>query len=56
MPERVRDVMTTDLKTVEPDASVADAARQMRESDVGAIPVIDDGGDTAAALAGLLDA
>lgn len=43
MPECVRDVMSSELKTVEPDASVADAAKNMRDSDVGAIPVIDDG-------------
>jgi CBS domain-containing protein len=43
MAESVRDVMSTDLKSVEPGASIAEAAKQMRDSDVGAIPVIDDG-------------
>jgi len=43
MPECVRDVMSTELKTVEPDASVAEAAKNMKESDIGAVPVIEDG-------------
>jgi CBS domain-containing protein len=38
----VRDVMSEDLKSVEPGASVADAAKQMKESDIGTILVIDD--------------
>ena len=40
MAECVRDVMSSELKSVEPGASVAEAAKQMRDSDIGAIPVI----------------
>jgi CBS domain-containing protein len=43
MAECVRDVMSTELKTVEPSAKVSEAAGKMRDSDVGAIPVIEDG-------------
>ena len=42
MADSVRDVMSEDLKSVEPGTSVADAAKQMKESDIGAILVIDD--------------
>lgn len=41
MPQRVQDVMTADPVTVEPAATVADAARLMKEHDVGAIIVAD---------------
>src|SRR5438105_188604 len=40
---RVRDVMRRQLATLEPDATVGDAARAMRELDVGALPVRDQG-------------
>ena len=43
MAECVRDVMSTELKTVEPSTKVSEAAGQMRDSDIGAIPVIEDG-------------
>ena len=36
---QVRDVMTTDVELVGPDTSIQDAARRMRDSDVGALPV-----------------
>jgi CBS domain-containing protein len=37
----VRDVMRTDVATVQPDTSIADAARRMREARIGALPVVD---------------
>lgn len=37
----VRDVMTRGVETVAPDATIADAARQMRDLDVGSLPVCD---------------
>ncbi|MBA4370875.1 MAG: inorganic diphosphatase [Coriobacteriaceae bacterium] len=40
---RVRDVMTTDVFTVTPEANMLEAGRLMRERDVRALPVIDDG-------------
>ncbi len=40
---RVRDVMTRDVQTVGPDLPIADVARMMRDENVGAIPVADDG-------------
>jgi CBS domain-containing protein len=36
---RIADVMTRDLPTVEPRSSIRDAARQMRERGVRALPV-----------------
>lgn len=36
---RIADVMTCDLPTVEPGSSIREAARQMRESGVRALPV-----------------
>ncbi len=38
-----RDIMTSELLTIGPDASVTDAARLMAEQDVGALPVVEDG-------------
>lgn len=38
---KVRDIMTRDVVTVGADASVADAARKMKERDVGSVVVID---------------
>ena len=43
MAQMVRDVMTPDPKTVESTLPVADAARHMRDEDVGAIIVLRDG-------------
>ena len=37
----VRDVMSTNVETVTPDTTVADAARRMRDLDVGSLPVWD---------------
>lgn len=44
MAQTVKDVMTRDPVTVEPGASVAEAARLMRERDVGAV-VVSEGGE-----------
>ena len=49
MAQSIREVMTSDPRTVEPSATVADAAQQMREGAVGAILVADKG-----RLAGIL--
>ena len=43
MAQSIREVMTADPRTVETSATVADAARQMRDGDVGAVVVVDDG-------------
>ncbi|MEF8781043.1 MAG: CBS domain-containing protein [Haloferacaceae archaeon] len=42
---RVRDVMTTDLTTVEPGADALTALRTMQETGVGRLPVVDENGD-----------
>jgi CBS domain-containing protein len=43
MAKSIRDVMTSNPKSVEPSATVADAARLMRDEDVGALPVVEGG-------------
>ncbi|MER7834698.1 CBS domain-containing protein [Streptomyces sp. NPDC096040] len=43
MVQHVRDIMTSDLVTVEPQASVASVARVMRDEDVGAVLVTEEG-------------
>ena len=40
----IRELMTTSPRTVEPSARVVDAARVMREEDVGPVPVVENGG------------
>ena len=40
---KVKDVMTTDLKTCTPDTTIAEAAHLMWEGDCGILPVVDDG-------------
>lgn len=42
---RVKELMSTGICCVRPDASVAEIARQMRKTDVGAIPVCNDKGE-----------
>jgi CBS domain-containing protein len=42
MGKKVEQAMTTDVRTVAPDASVVDAARIMRDEDAGSVPVVDD--------------
>ena len=39
----VRDVMVKDVVTIEPSASLTDAARAMEEANVGMLPVVQDG-------------
>jgi CBS domain-containing protein len=43
MAQSIREVMTADPRTVEAGATVADAARQMRDGDVGAVVVVENG-------------
>ena len=38
---RLKDVMTTQVEVVQPDASIQEAAEKMRSLDVGALPVCD---------------
>jgi CBS domain-containing protein len=40
---KVEDVCSSDTTTIKPDASLADAIKQMREADVRRLPVVDDG-------------
>jgi CBS domain-containing protein len=40
---KVKDLMTTDVKTCTPDTTVAEAGRLMWEGDCGILPVLDDG-------------
>jgi CBS domain-containing protein len=44
MAKLVQDVMTPGVQTVRPTNSAAEAARFMRDTDVGALPVLDSGG------------
>jgi CBS domain-containing protein len=43
MPQTVDEVMTADPRTVAPDEPIATAARHMRDADVGAVVVVQDG-------------
>lgn len=43
MAQSIREVMTADPRTVESGASVADAAREMRDGDIGSVVVIENG-------------
>ena len=43
MRQTIRDVMTANPRTVTPSTSVVDAARVMRESDIGDVVVIAEG-------------
>ncbi|MEV5875335.1 CBS domain-containing protein [Streptomyces sp. NPDC052101] len=43
MTQQVREIMTTDIVTVEPLTSVVDVARLMRRADVGDVLVVDEG-------------
>ena len=40
---KVRDVMVRKVVTIEPSASLAEAAQRMREANVGVLPVVDEG-------------
>lgn len=37
----VREAMSTDLTTVEPGATIQDAARKMKSDDVGSLPIVE---------------
>src|SRR6185437_5801153 len=41
MGKSVKDAMTSDVKTATPSLSLTDAARLMKQEDVGSIPVVD---------------
>jgi CBS domain-containing protein len=43
MVQRIRDVMTADPTTLPEDATAADAARQMRDEDIGDVLVVKEG-------------
>jgi CBS domain-containing protein len=43
MAQSIREVMTADPRTVETGATVADAAREMRDGDVGSVVVVENG-------------
>jgi CBS domain-containing protein len=38
---KIRDIMTPDVEVLRPDATLLEAARKMRDLDVGALPVCD---------------
>jgi len=42
---KARDLMTSPVVTIHPDATVREAARRMLEAKVGGLPVVDDGGN-----------
>lgn len=39
---KMRDIMTHDIETLPPDATLMDAAQLMRDEDIGSIPVCED--------------
>ena len=41
MGKSVKDAMTSDVKTATPSQSLTDAARLMKQEDVGSVPVVD---------------
>ena len=43
MSQRIREVMTSNPSTVEPDKSVVEAARIMKQEDAGVVPVTENG-------------
>ena len=43
MGQRIRDIMTSNPSTVEPDKTVVDAARIMKQEDAGVVPVTENG-------------
>jgi CBS domain-containing protein len=47
MAQKIGEVMTHDPRTVELSATLADAAREMRDADIGALVVVEDGGKVA---------
>ncbi len=53
---KISEIMTRNPRTVTPDTSVSDAARVMKEEDVGMVPVVEQvgGAETRARLIGVL--
>lgn len=47
---KVRDLMTSDVKTCGPDTNLAEAVKNMWEGDCGALPVVNDEGRVAGML------
>src|ERR671929_1343938 len=43
MAQSIREIMTADPRTVESGATVADAAREMRDGDIGDVVVVENG-------------
>jgi CBS domain-containing protein len=43
---KIRDVMTPNPRTVEPSATVQEAAKVMRDEDVGPVPIVENGSVT----------
>ena len=43
MGQRIREIMTSNPSTVEPDTMVVDAARVMKQEDAGVVPVTENG-------------
>jgi CBS domain-containing protein len=43
MSQRIREIMTSNPSTVEPDKTVVDAARIMKQEDAGVVPVTENG-------------
>jgi CBS domain-containing protein len=41
--KRIEDVMVRDVVTIDPSASVVDAANRMREANVGMLPIVEEG-------------
>ena len=39
----IRDVMTSNPTTIQPSTSIVDAARKMRDEDVGSLPIVEGG-------------
>lgn len=40
---KIRDIMNTSVRSIEPTESIADAARIMAKDDIGALPVVESG-------------
>ena len=40
---KIRDVMTSDPRTIEPSTTIQEAAKLMRDEDVGPMPIVDNG-------------
>jgi CBS domain-containing protein len=43
MSQRIREIMTSNPSTIEPDKTVVDAARVMKQEDAGVVPVTENG-------------